>query len=84
MLVLPLNDGHDKKRFDCGDDDLNRWFSQVARQHKEKGRGDVIDEKFGRKISINKKDNGDDEENSPYCPGCGYGSLSEIVGCLQG
>ena len=37
MLVLPLNDGHDKKRFDCGDDDLNRWFSQVARQHKEKG-----------------------------------------------
>lgn len=37
MLVLPLNDGHDKKGFDCGDGDLNRWFSQVARQHKEKG-----------------------------------------------
>lgn len=37
MLALPLNDGHDKKSFDCGDDNLNRWFSQVARQHKEKG-----------------------------------------------
>jgi predicted GNAT family N-acyltransferase len=36
MLVLPLNEGHDKKGFDCGDDDLNRWFSQVAKQHKEK------------------------------------------------
>ena len=37
MLVLPLNDGHDRKGFDCDDDDLNRWFAQVARQHKEKG-----------------------------------------------
>jgi GNAT superfamily N-acetyltransferase len=37
MLVLPLNDRHDRKAFDCGDDDLNRWFNQVARQHKEKG-----------------------------------------------
>ncbi|MDI6745580.1 MAG: GNAT family N-acetyltransferase [Rhodocyclaceae bacterium] len=37
MLVLPLNDGHDRKGFDCGDADLNGWFVQVARQHKEKG-----------------------------------------------
>lgn len=37
MLVLPLNDGHDRKGFDCGDADLNGWFAQVARQHKEKG-----------------------------------------------
>lgn len=37
MLVLPLNDGHDRKGFDCGDEDLNRWFEQVARQHMEKG-----------------------------------------------
>lgn len=37
MLILPLNNGHDRKGFDCGDADLNRWFSQVARQHKDKG-----------------------------------------------
>lgn len=37
MLVLPLNDGHERKGFDCGDAELNGWFAQVARQHKEKG-----------------------------------------------
>lgn len=37
MLVLPLNNGHDRKGFDCGDAELNGWFAQVARQHKEKG-----------------------------------------------
>jgi GNAT superfamily N-acetyltransferase len=37
MLVLPLNDRHDRKRFDCGDADLNGWLKQTARQHKEKG-----------------------------------------------
>jgi GNAT superfamily N-acetyltransferase len=37
MRVLPLNDGHDRKGFDCGDADLNRWLATVARQHKEKG-----------------------------------------------
>jgi GNAT superfamily N-acetyltransferase len=37
ILVQPLNDGHDRKGFDCGDADLNRWFHQVAKQHKEKG-----------------------------------------------
>jgi GNAT superfamily N-acetyltransferase len=37
MLVLPLNHGHDRKGFDCGDAELNGWFAQVARQHKEKG-----------------------------------------------
>lgn len=37
MLVLPLDDKHDKKRFDCGDDALNKWFCQIAKQHKEKG-----------------------------------------------
>ncbi len=36
MLILPLNNGHDRKGFDCGDVELNRWFSTVARQHKEK------------------------------------------------
>jgi GNAT superfamily N-acetyltransferase len=37
MLFLPLNDGHDRRGFDCGDTDLNRWFVQIAKQHKEKG-----------------------------------------------
>lgn len=37
MLVLPLNDRHDRKRFNCGDAGLNAWLSQTARQHKEKG-----------------------------------------------
>src|SRR5690349_2637246 len=37
MLVLPLNARHDRKGFDCGDDELNRWFVQIARQHKDKG-----------------------------------------------
>ncbi|MHB8921503.1 MAG: GNAT family N-acetyltransferase [Halothiobacillus sp.] len=37
MLVLPLNNRHDRKGFDCGDAELNGWFGQVARQHKEKG-----------------------------------------------
>lgn len=37
MLVLPLNDRHDRKSFDCGDVDLNGWLKQTARQHKEKG-----------------------------------------------
>lgn len=37
MLVLPLNDRHDRKSFDCGDADLNGWLKQTARQHKEKG-----------------------------------------------
>jgi GNAT superfamily N-acetyltransferase len=37
MLVLPLSDGHDRKGFDCGNSDLNTWFAQVARKHKEKG-----------------------------------------------
>lgn len=37
MLVLPLSDGHDRKGFDCGNTELDRWFVQVARQYKEKG-----------------------------------------------
>jgi GNAT superfamily N-acetyltransferase len=37
MLVLPLDDRHDRKSFDCGDTDLNGWLKQTARQHKEKG-----------------------------------------------
>ncbi len=37
MILLPLNSQHDRKGFDCGNDDLNGWFSQVARQHKDRG-----------------------------------------------
>ena len=37
MLVLPLNDGHDRKGLDCGDVELNDWLSRTAKQHKEKG-----------------------------------------------
>ena len=37
MLVLPLNDRHDRKGFDCGDADLNVWLTQTAMQHKAKG-----------------------------------------------
>ena len=37
MLVQPLNDFHDRKRFDCGDENLNNWLNQTAKQHKEKG-----------------------------------------------
>lgn len=36
MLVLPLNERHDRKGFNCGDADLNGWLRQTARQHKEK------------------------------------------------
>jgi GNAT superfamily N-acetyltransferase len=37
MLVLPLNNLHDRGGFDCGDVQLNSWFAQVAKQHKVKG-----------------------------------------------
>jgi GNAT superfamily N-acetyltransferase len=37
MLVLPLNDRHDRKSFNCGDINLNGWLKQTAKQHKEKG-----------------------------------------------
>ncbi|MDE1943507.1 MAG: GNAT family N-acetyltransferase [Betaproteobacteria bacterium] len=37
MIFLPLNSQHDRKGFDSGNDDLNRWFNQVARQHKDRG-----------------------------------------------
>lgn len=36
MVFLPLNIRHDRKGFDCGDGDLNKWFAQEARQYNEK------------------------------------------------
>jgi GNAT superfamily N-acetyltransferase len=37
MLVLPLSSWHDRDGFDCGDAQLNGWFAQIAKQHKDKG-----------------------------------------------
>ena len=37
MLLVPLNDAHDRKGFDCGDAELNAWLGRIAKQHKEKG-----------------------------------------------
>lgn len=37
MLILPMSSNHDRKSFDCGEQELNVWFSNVSRQHKEKG-----------------------------------------------
>jgi len=53
MLVLPLNNGHDRKGFDCGDAELNSWFAQVARQHKEKGVSSTfvaVDNEAGKEV----------------------------------
>jgi predicted GNAT family N-acyltransferase len=35
-LILPLAGHHNRVGFDCGDDALNRWLSNVASQHKSK------------------------------------------------
>ena len=36
MLILPLHEKHDRKDFDCGDAELNKWLFQMAKQHTEK------------------------------------------------
>ncbi len=36
MLIQPLNSKHERKNFDCGNLELNRWFLQIAKQHQEK------------------------------------------------
>ena len=35
--VVALGKNHDRARFDCGDDELNRYLSQYANQHAKKG-----------------------------------------------
>lgn len=37
MQVTPLTGSHDRRRFDCGRQELNDWLRQVARQHQDKG-----------------------------------------------
>jgi GNAT superfamily N-acetyltransferase len=36
LPYLPLDSHHDRQGFDCGNEELNRWLKQVARQHKDK------------------------------------------------
>ena len=37
MIFVPLSNQHDRKGFDCGNEDLNLWFYRVSRQHKDRG-----------------------------------------------
>lgn len=37
IQMLPLSGHHNRKDFDCGNEDLNRWFIQMAGQQKAKG-----------------------------------------------
>lgn len=36
MRIVPLSDWHDRKQFDCGNEELNGWFARIAKQHMEK------------------------------------------------
>lgn len=37
MQVLPLTGNHDRRKFDCGRQELNDWLRQIAHQHQHKG-----------------------------------------------
>lgn len=37
LLVEPLGKHHNRKGFDCGNDELNKWFQRTANQHGRKG-----------------------------------------------
>ena len=37
VQILPLTGHHERQGFDCGDEGLNHWLRNVARQHKAKG-----------------------------------------------
>ncbi len=37
LKIEPLAQHHDRKGFDCGNNDLNRYLRNTARQHAEKG-----------------------------------------------
>lgn len=36
-VFLPLDRGHDRANFDCGEEALNKYLQETARQHNEKG-----------------------------------------------
>ena len=42
MQVLPLTGNHERDGFDCGRQELNDWLRQVARQHQDKGLGELL------------------------------------------
>ncbi len=35
--ILPLDRGHDRTSFDCGEEALNKYLQETAKQHNEKG-----------------------------------------------
>ncbi len=37
IAILPLAGHHDRKAFDCGNNELNHWLANVAQQHRTKG-----------------------------------------------
>ena len=37
MQILPLTGSHDRKSFDCGQQELNNWLQKIALQHQKKG-----------------------------------------------
>lgn len=37
IAILPLTGHHDRKTFDCGNNELNHWLANVAQQHRTKG-----------------------------------------------
>lgn len=37
MQILPLTGSHDRKSFDCGQQELNSWLQKIALQHQKKG-----------------------------------------------
>ncbi len=41
VTIDPLNAGHDREEFDCGEESLNRYLRQYASQHQKKNLGRI-------------------------------------------
>jgi hypothetical protein len=65
MLILPLNEQHDRQGFSCGDANLNNFLVQTAGQHKKKGVSSTY-------VAVN-------DEASPAILGFYSLSLAEVV-----
>ena len=37
LFIEEINKSHDRTRFDCGEEELNRYLTAIARQHQTKG-----------------------------------------------
>lgn len=37
LTIQPLRGNHDRRKFDCGRNELNEWLRRYARQHQERG-----------------------------------------------